>query len=40
VASVRTIDWRWLSAALGAIAVVAILVILLTGRKSKKKFAK
>ena len=40
VASVRTIDWRWLSAALGAIAVVAILVVLLTGRKSKKKFAK
>jgi D-alanyl-D-alanine carboxypeptidase (penicillin-binding protein 5/6) len=40
VASVRTIDWRWLNSALGAIAVVAILLMFLAGRKSKKKFAK
>ncbi len=40
VASIRTIDWRWLSGVLGGIAVLAILLILLSGRKSKKTFAR
>jgi D-alanyl-D-alanine carboxypeptidase (penicillin-binding protein 5/6) len=35
VASVGTIDWRWLSGILGAIAVIAILLILLSGRKRR-----
>ena len=38
VASLRGIDWRWLSSVLGGIAIVAIVLILLSGRKSKKKF--
>jgi serine-type D-Ala-D-Ala carboxypeptidase (penicillin-binding protein 5/6) len=40
VASLGTIDWRWISGVLGGIAIAAILLILLAGRKSKKKFAK
>ena len=38
--SLRTIDWRWLSSILGGIAILAILLILLSGRRSKKRFAK
>jgi D-alanyl-D-alanine carboxypeptidase (penicillin-binding protein 5/6) len=33
-------DWKWISVALGGIAVVAIFLILLSGRRSKQKFAK
>ncbi len=40
VASLHTIDWRWLSSAMGGIAVVVIVLILLSGRRAKKKFAK
>ena len=40
VASIHTIDWRWLSGVLGGIAIAAILLILLTGRKSRQKFSR
>jgi len=38
VISLHTIDWRWISGGLGTIAVIAILLIFLSGRKSKQKF--
>ena len=40
VVSLTTIDWRWVSGVLGGIAILAIFLILLPGRKSNKKFAK
>ncbi len=40
VVSLCTIDWRWTSGVLGGIAILAILLILLSARKSKKKFAR
>ncbi len=40
VVSLRTIDWRWLSSILGGIAILAIVLILLSGRRSKKRYAK
>jgi len=33
-------DWKWISAVMGGIAIVAIVLILLSGRKPKKKFAR
>ncbi len=38
VISLHLIDWKWMSAALGGIAFAAILLILLTGRRSRQKF--
>ena len=40
VASIHAIDWRWLSGVLGGIAIAAILLILLMGRKSRQKFSR
>jgi len=40
VASIHMIDWRWLTGVLGGIAIAAILLILLSGRKSRQKFSK
>ncbi len=34
--SVYTLDWRWLSGILGGIAVIAILLILISGRRSSR----
>ena len=38
--SLHVIDWKWLSAALGGIAIVAILLILLSTRRSRQKFSR
>jgi D-alanyl-D-alanine carboxypeptidase (penicillin-binding protein 5/6) len=38
VVLIHTIDWKWLSSVAGGIAVVLIVLILLSGRKSRKKF--
>jgi D-alanyl-D-alanine carboxypeptidase (penicillin-binding protein 5/6) len=38
VGSLHALDWKWVSEAMGGIAVVAILLILLAGRKSRQKF--
>jgi D-alanyl-D-alanine carboxypeptidase (penicillin-binding protein 5/6) len=40
VAHFRAVDWRWLSWIFGGIAVVAIVLMLLSGRRSQKKFAR
>jgi D-alanyl-D-alanine carboxypeptidase (penicillin-binding protein 5/6) len=40
VLSLHAINMKWLSSVLGALAAVAVLLILLSGRKSQKKFAK
>jgi len=40
VASIHTIDWRWLSGVLGGIAIAAILLLLLSSRKSRQKFSR
>jgi D-alanyl-D-alanine carboxypeptidase (penicillin-binding protein 5/6) len=39
VASLRTVGWKGISRVLGGIAIVAVLLILLYRRKSKRKFA-
>ncbi len=38
VVSFRIIDWRWICGVLGGLAIAAIFLILLSGRKSKNKF--
>ncbi|MGA2401138.1 MAG: D-alanyl-D-alanine carboxypeptidase family protein [Syntrophobacteraceae bacterium] len=40
VANLHKIDWKWISGVLGGIAIVAILLTLLSGRKSQKKLGK
>ena len=40
VALLSIADWRWLSWVVGAMAVVAIVLLLLSGRRSHKKFAR
>ncbi|SPF40092.1 D-alanyl-D-alanine carboxypeptidase DacC [Syntrophobacter sp. SbD1] len=38
VMSLHFIDWRWLSSILGVVALVGIVLILLSGRRSQKRF--
>jgi D-alanyl-D-alanine carboxypeptidase (penicillin-binding protein 5/6) len=38
--SLQPPDWKWTSVALGAIALLAMLMIFLSGRKSRQKFSK
>ena len=40
VASIHTIDWRWLVGVLGGIAIAAVLLMLLSSRKSRQKFSR
>ncbi len=40
VISLHLLDWKWISIVLGGIAAVAILLILLGGRKSQQKFSR
>ena len=40
VTNPQTINWRWVSGVMGGIAVLAILLILLSGRRSQKRFGK
>jgi serine-type D-Ala-D-Ala carboxypeptidase (penicillin-binding protein 5/6) len=40
IISVYKIDWRWISGILGGIVAIAILLILLSGRKSSKPYSR
>jgi D-alanyl-D-alanine carboxypeptidase (penicillin-binding protein 5/6) len=40
VVSLSMVDWKWISGVLGGIAIVAIALILLSGRNPKKRFAR
>jgi D-alanyl-D-alanine carboxypeptidase (penicillin-binding protein 5/6) len=40
VIRLQVVDWKWISAALGGIAILAILLIFLSGRRSKQKFSR